>query len=95
MRFSTVTPGELPSTTNAVIPPRCPSERGTAAITTSRSPTTPLVVHSLTPLRMYADPSSVGTAVVASRAGSLPTSGSVSRNAVMSVRAQRGRNRFF
>ena len=44
---------------------------------------------------MYAEPSSVGVAVVRRRAGSLPTSGSVSRNALMSVRAQRGRNRCF
>jgi hypothetical protein len=95
LRRSTATPGQSDSTTNAVMPPLCPSLFGTAAITTSKSATTPLVVHSLTPLRMYAEPSSVGTALVPNRAGSLPTSGSVSRNALMSVVAHRGRYCFF
>ena len=90
-RRSTVIPGALPSTTNAVIPPRCPSLLGTRAITTSRSAITPLVVHSLTPSSTYCDPSSDGVAVVLSRAGSEPTSGSVSRNALISPRAHRGR----
>ena len=40
-------------------------------------------------------PSSVGSAVVASRAGSEPTSGSVSRNAETSPAASRGRKRCF
>ena len=40
-------------------------------------------------------PSAVGMAVVASRAGSDPTSGSVSRNAEMAPAAQRGRNASF
>ena len=40
-------------------------------------------------------PSAVGSAVVASRAGSEPTSGSVSRNAETSPAASRGRNRSF
>ena len=65
--------------------------RGTTAITTTSSAITPLVVHSFTPSRTYASPSSVGTAVLPIRAGSLPTSGSVSRNAVMAPAAQRGR----
>ena len=95
LRFSTVTPSESVSTTNAVIPPLAPSCGGTWAITTTSSATTPFVVQSLTPSRVYADPSSVGTAVLPSRAGSEPTSGSVSRNAVTAPFAQRGRNRCF
>ena len=65
LRFSTVTPSESVSTTNAVIPPLAPSCGGTWAITTTSSATTPLVVHSFTPSRVYAEPSSVGTAVLA------------------------------
>ena len=91
LRCSTVIPSELPSTTNAVMPPRCPSLLGTRAITTSRSATTPLVVHSFTPLSTYSLPSADGAAVVASRAGSEPTSGSVSRNALISPLAHLGR----
>jgi predicted transcriptional regulator len=49
LRRSTVMPGAVPSTTNAVMPPRCPSLLGTLAITTSSSATVPLVLHSLTP----------------------------------------------
>lgn len=49
LRFSTVTPSESASTTKAVMPPRWPSDLGTRAMTTSRSATTPLVVHSFTP----------------------------------------------
>ena len=49
LRRSTVMPGALPSTTNAVMPPRPPACFGTRAITTSSSATTPLVVHSFTP----------------------------------------------
>lgn len=93
LRFSTVMPGESASTTKALIPPLESAVLGTRAITTSRSATTPLVVHSFTPSSTYASPS--GTAVVASRAGSDPTSGSVSRKAEMSVRARRGRNASF
>ena len=91
LRRSTVIPAAVPSTTNAVIPPRCPSPFGTRAITTSRSATTPLVVQSLTPSSTYSDPSADGVAVVVSLAGSEPTSGSVSRNALISPRAHRGR----
>ena len=40
-------------------------------------------------------PSSVGTAVVSIRAGSEPTSGSVSANAEMAPAASLGRNRCF
>jgi hypothetical protein len=90
-RCSTRTPGASDSPTNAVIPPRWPWLLGTAAMTTSRSATVPFLVQSLQPLRTYADPSSTGTAVVASRADSLPTSGSVSRNAETSEEANRGR----
>ena len=61
------------------------------AITTSRSAMTPLVVQSLRPSRMYAEPSSVGTAELDIRAGSLPTSYSVSRKALISVVATSGR----
>jgi len=91
LRCSTVIPSEAPSTTNAVIPPRCPSPFGTRAMTTSRSATTPLVVHSFTPSSTYSLPSADGVAVVASRAGSEPTSGSVSRKALISPSAHRGR----
>ncbi len=51
LRFSTVIPPEAMSTMNAEMPPRCSPDFGTRAITTTRSATTPLVVHSLTPLR--------------------------------------------
>ena len=51
LRFSTVTPSEAVSTTKAVMPPLCPSDFGTRAITTSRSAMTPLVVQSFTPSR--------------------------------------------
>jgi hypothetical protein len=54
-----------------------------------------LVVHSLTPFSRYSLPSGDRVAVVLSRAGSEPTSGSVSRNALISPAAQRGRNRSF
>ena len=60
-------------------------------MTTSRSATTPLVVHSFTPFSTYSLPSADGIAVVLSLAGSEPTSGSVSRNALISPRAHRGR----
>lgn len=93
LRFSTVMPGESVSTTKAVMPPLPSADFGTRAITTRRSAITPLVVQSFTPSRTYASPSR--TALVASRAGSEPTSGSVSRKALMSVRAQRGRNSAF
>jgi hypothetical protein len=82
LRFSTTMPGVSASTTNAVMPPAWPSLWGTRAITTSRPAMTPLVVHSLVPLSTYSLPS--GLAVVRSRAGSLPTSGSVSKNALIS-----------
>ncbi len=62
-------------------------------MTTSRSAITPLVVHNLTPSITYSSPSL--TAVVLSRAGSEPTSGSVSRNAEISPRAHLGRNSRF
>ena len=88
-------PGESASTTNALMPPWCPSDFGTRAITTSRSATTPLVVHSLVPFSTYAASSSVGIAVARSRAGSEPTSGSVSRKALIAPFAQRGRYRRF
>jgi hypothetical protein len=90
-RRSTVIPAASASTTNAVIPPRCPSPGGTRAITTSRSATVPFVAQSLTPFSTYSDPSADGTAVVVSRAGSEPTSGSVSKNALISPREHRGR----
>jgi hypothetical protein len=92
LRRSTVIPGESASTTKALMPPRWPSLLGTRAMTTSSSATTPLVVHNFTPSSSYALPSSTGVAVEASRAGSEPTSGSVSRNADMAPAAQRGRN---
>ncbi len=52
LRCSTTTPGESASTMNAVMPPRCPSDFGTLAITTSSSAMKPLVAHSFVPLRM-------------------------------------------
>ncbi|CAM5259822.1 hypothetical protein SVIOM342S_06567 [Streptomyces violaceorubidus] len=63
LRFSTVMPSEAASTTKAVMPPLPPSASlpasppspfsgfGTRAMTTRRSATTPLVVHSFTPSR--------------------------------------------
>ena len=83
LRCSTVMPGESRLDDErgdaAAAARRC---SGTRAITTSRSATTPLVVHSFTPSRRYAVAvRRSGVAVVASRAGSEPTSGSVSRNA--------------
>ena len=51
----------------------------------------PLVLHSLTPFSTYSLPSADGIAVVFSRAGSEPTSGSVRRNALISPRAHLGR----
>jgi len=49
LRRSTVMPGVSASTMNAVMPPRCSSEAGTRAITTSTSAITALVPQSLTP----------------------------------------------
>ena len=72
-----------------------PSGFGTTAITTSRSAMTPLVVQSLRPVSSYAAPPSIGTAWAPIRAGSLPTSGSVSRKALTSFRATSGRYFFF
>ena len=63
LRLSTVIPGESVSTTNAVMPPRPFWCSGTRAITTTSSAMTPLVVHSFTPSRRYAAPSSVRVAV--------------------------------
>ena len=59
-RCSTVMPSALPSTTKALMPPRCPSLLGTLAITTGRSATMPFVVHSLTPFITYSLPSADG-----------------------------------
>ena len=95
LRCSMVIPGLEASTTNALMPPRSLSCGGTTAMTTSSSAIGPLVVHSFTPSSRYAVPSSVGLAVVPSRAGSEPTSGSVSRNAEIAPAAQRGRNACF
>ena len=91
LRFSTVTPGDDVSTTNAEMPPRPPSCFGTVAITTTSSAMTPLVVQSFTPSRMYSLPSSLSRAVDPIRAGSEPTSGSVSRKAVTAPSAHRVR----
>ncbi len=91
LRCSTVMPGAWASTMKAVMPPRCPSDFGTFAITTMRSAITPLVVQSLRPLITYPEPSGVGIAEVPTRAGSEPTSTSVSRKALMWVVATSGR----
>jgi hypothetical protein len=56
---------------------------------------TPLVVQSLTPFKTYSELSSDGVAAVFSLAGSEPTSGSVSRKALISPRAHRGRKSCF
>jgi len=95
LRRSTVIPSAVPSTTNAVMPPRPPWCSGTRAMTTSSSAMTPLVVQSFTPSIRYAAPSAVGVAVLAMRAGSEPTSGSVRRKAETAPAAQRGRNLAF
>ena len=76
---------------NALIGPGLPSLPGVRAITTISSAMVPLVHHSFSPSRRYAEPSGVGTAVVVMRAGSEPTSTSVSANAEMAPRASRGR----
>jgi len=95
-RCTTSTPGHELSTMKAVIPCRpLPSRAGVRAMTTSSSAIGPLVHQSFSPLRMNALPSSVGSAVALIRAGSLPTSGSVSANAVIAPRAIRGRYFFF
>jgi hypothetical protein len=60
-------------------------------MTTSSSATVPLVHQSFSPLRMYAWPSSVGTAVVSIAAGSDPTFASVRANAEIAPRASRGK----
>ena len=93
LRRSTVMPSAAPSTTNAVIPPGPPSCSGTQAMTTSSSAMTPFVVQSFTPSMRYAVPSAVGVAVLAMRAGSDPTSGSVRRKAETAPAAQRGEPR--
>ena len=90
LRCSTVTPSASYSSTNAEMP-----FSGTFAITTTTSATTPLVAHSLRPLSRYPEPSSVGVALVDSRAGSDPTSGSVRRNAEMCVFVTSGSQRCF
>src|SRR5690606_41958183 len=61
--------------------PIFPSFDGVRAITTMISATGPFVHQSFSPFRMYAWPSSVGSAVALILAGSEPTSGSVSANA--------------
>jgi hypothetical protein len=61
------------------------------AITTSSSAIGPFVHQSFSPFRMYALPSSVGTASQRMRAGSLPTSGSVSAKPEIAPFASRGR----
>ena len=61
------------------------------AMTTSSSATVPLVHQSFSPLRIQWRPSWLRTAEVESPAGSLPTWGSVSANAVIAPRAIRGR----
>ena len=75
-RWVISTPGQSVSTMNAVT---CGISLpffifgGVRAITTSSSAIVPFVHQSFSPLMMNASPSSVGTAVVVSAAGSLPT----------------------
>ncbi len=95
LRCVTLRPLTSVGTMKAVIPPRCPSLLGTIAMTMTTSATAPFVAHSLVPLMVYVDPSSDGVAVTESRAGSEPTSGSVSRKALMWVRATFGSHSFF
>ena len=71
----------LVSTMKALIGPGLPLLPGVRAITTISSAIVPFVHHSFSPFRMYALPSAVGVAVVLMRAGSDPTSTSVSANA--------------
>ena len=94
-RCDTSTPGQLISTMNALIGPGFPSFPGVRAITTISSATVPFVIHSFSPFRIHALPSAVGLAVVVMRAGSEPTSASVSANAEMAPFASRGRKRCF
>ena len=94
-RCGTSTPAQLVSTMNAVIGPGLPSRPGVRAITTISSAIGPFVIHSFSPFRIQAEPSLVGVAVVVMRAGSEPTSISVSANAVIAPLAQRGRKRCF
>jgi len=54
---------------------------GVRAITTISSATGPFVIHNFSPFRIQALPSAAGVAVVVMRAGSEPTSTSVSANA--------------
>ena len=85
-RCVTSTPGQSDSTMKAVI-----LLSGVRAITTMTSAMVPLVHHSFSPLIRYASPSSVSVAVVCIRAGSLPTSGSVSAKALISPATNRGK----
>ncbi len=88
-RYSTFTPGQSVSTTNALIFLVC----GSRAITTSSSASVPSVHQSFSPFRMKSSPSR--RAVVERLAGSEPTCGSVSAKAEIAPAAQRGRYFFF
>ncbi len=50
LRCSTLTPSLSYGSTNALIPPRWPSDFGILAMTTTMSAIAPLVAHSLRPL---------------------------------------------
>jgi len=90
LRVSTVIPGESQGQMNAVIPPLDSSVLGTTAMTITTSAIAPFVAQSFVPFTTKPEPSSVGTALVVMRAGSDPTSGSVSRKAEMWVLATFG-----
>ena len=90
-RCMTSTPGLSFSTMKAVVAFGF-SGVGVLASTTNRPARVPLVHQSFSPLMMKCSPSGAGRAVVVMRAGSLPTSVSVSAKAEISPWAQRGRN---
>src|SRR6266571_226275 len=93
-RCATSTPGQSASMMNAVI---CrfslpfTTFAGVRAITTINSAFVPFVHQSFSPFRIQAVPSSDGTALVSSAAGSEPTPGSVSANAEIAPWARRGK----
>jgi len=92
-RCSTSNPGVFASTTKAVIC-RLPFTSGVRAITTRSSAMVPLVHQIFSPSRSQL-PSSSGTAVVFSRAGSEPAPSSVSAKALIAPAASRGSQRCF
>ena len=93
LRFSTVMPGESASTTNAVMPPLWPSRVGHPGHDDEQVGDDAVGRPQLDAVEHVVVAVAVGVAVVASRAGSEPTSGSVSRNALMAPRGAAGQER--